>query len=533
VIKSIMQREPDDLSAIEHIRQSQEWVGAAGHLLNLWSAPVRSCLTPEMDDRIKARLSESEAARYEREPSRPVLRHKLRQYQLAGYDLSQLIDRITAAPLTGARSISSVLHGRLEAIRPDRSPHDVTWARRTPQTAPGVAREVAEGLDSRLRELGERAIAKPQPWLLQHLGTLNPNASPLLREDYARRAGIAAGYREAAGITDPEQAISPEPHRASPELDAMREATIGALEIIEEPCRSMTRGQLEATVAEGGRIQALAPPDVSGQLRLTAQAEADAWQQAADAEVRDDQAESASAKALAGRLGAEKARLEGIHADYESWSEKTCEAREVAGKAKAELQRRAVQPREPEQSLVEWNRQFEINLAAVERAITRERQGALDAGRPWPPQRKAPEPSPEHVAAGRRVIAEPQHDGDLGHNPSTAREERAEPDRQPAPDRVSEPGEEPEVSGSTGPEAVWDQPDFGRHEQAADDIGRPDERVARLDELRARIDEAAQRIVADEAERQVTAEYVVRIEQAQAEPEPYWSAELDDAEIEL
>ena len=64
VIKSIMQREPDDLSAIEQIRQSQERAGGTGHLLNLWSAAVRSRLIPELDNRIKARLSESEASRY-------------------------------------------------------------------------------------------------------------------------------------------------------------------------------------------------------------------------------------------------------------------------------------------------------------------------------------------------------------------------------------------------------------------------------------------------------------------------------------
>jgi conjugative relaxase-like TrwC/TraI family protein len=473
VIKSIMQREADGLSAIEQIRQSQERVGGTGHLLNLWSAAVRSRLIPELDERIKARLSESEATRYQREPSRPVLQHKLRQYQLAGHDLNQLIDRITAAPLTGARSISNVLHGRLEAIGLDGSPRDVTWAQRTPETASDVAHEVADGLDSRLRELGERAIADPQPWLLKRLGVLGQNASPALREDYARRAGIAAGYREAAGITDPEQAISPEPHSASPELDAMRQATIRALEITENPYQAMTCGQLEAKAAEGGRAQALAPPDVSGQLRLTAQAEADAWQQSADAEVRHDQAEAASAKALARQLGAEKARLEGIHADYESWSGKTSQAREVAGEAQAELLRRGVPPREPEQSLVEWNRQFENDLAAVDRAIAREQQAALDAGKPWPPERKTPEPSPDPGA--HRVIEEP-----------------------------------------------------------AADVGQPGNRAARLDELQARADEAALRIATEEAEQQASAEYIARIErQAQAEPQPDWFAERDDAEMEM
>ena len=534
VVKSIMQREPDDLSAIEQIRQSQEWVDGTGHLLNLWSGAVRSRLIPEMDDRIKARLSESEASRYEREPSRSVLQHRLRQYQLAGHDINQLIDRITAASLTGARSISSVLHGRLEAIKLDSHARDVTWAQRTPETAPDVAHEVADGLDSRLRELGERAIAEPQPWLLKRLGVLNSNASPALREEYARRAGIAAAYREAAGITDPEQAISPEPHRASPELDAMREATIGALEIAEDPYRAMTHGQLEAKVAEGGRAQALAPPDVSGHLRLTAQAEADAWQQSADAEVRHDQAEAASAKALAGQLGAEKARLEAIRADYESWSGKTREARETAGKAEAELQRRGMQPREPEQSLVEWNQQFENDLAAVDRAITRERQAVLDAGKPWPPERKAPEPAPDPDAGARRVIAELQRDGYLSHITTTEPKEAAEPGRQPAREHVPELENETEASGSSRPKAISGQPEPQPHEEPAADFGQPGNRAARLDELQARADEAAQRIATDEAEQQASAEYIARIErQAQAEPQPDWSAERDGAEMEL
>jgi len=317
-----------------------------------------------MDERIKARLSESEASRYQREPSRSVLQHKLRQYQLGGHDLNQLIDRITAASLTGARSISNVLHGRLEAIKP-------------------------------------------------------------------RRAGIAAGYREAAGITDPEQAISPKPHSARPELDAMREATIGALEITEDPYRAMTCGQLEAKVAKGDRAQGLAPPDVSGQLRRTAQAEADAWQQSADAEVRHDQAEAASAKTLAGQFGAEKARLEAIHADYESWSGKTREAREVAGKAEAELQRRGMRPQEPEKNLVEWNQQFEDDLAAVDRAITRERQAALDAGEPWPPERETLGPAPDPDAGACGLIAQLQRDGYVSHVITTEPEEAAEPSRWP------------------------------------------------------------------------------------------------------
>jgi hypothetical protein len=132
-----------------------------------------------------------------------------------------------------------------------------------------------------------------------------------------------------------------------------------------------------------------------------------------------------------------------------------------------------VPPREPEQSLVEWNRQFENDLAAVDRAIAREQQAALDAGKPWPPGRKTPEPSPDPGA--HRVIEEP-----------------------------------------------------------AADVGQPGNRAARLDELQARADEAALRIATEEAEQQASAEYIARIErQAQAEPQPDWFAERDDAEMEM
>jgi len=345
VLASVLQREADDLSATEQIRQAQEWAGGTGRLLTLWSAATRSAQYPDIDRRITARLTESQAWRYQREPSRAVLQRKLRQYQLAGHDLSQLIYQITAAPMDGARSISSVLHGRLQrAPLPDPG-HAVTWARRTPEGAPQIAHELAADLDKRRRELGERLVAKPEPWLTRHLGVLPPDASPALREDYVQRAGTVAAYREARGITDPQQALSLGPH-PEPELAAMQRDTFRALEIADEQAeiRAARRGVLEACVLEGERAQATAPPDVSGRLRLTAQAEADAWQQSAAAETEHDPVRAYNARALANRMAADKARLEAGSAWYEQWSATTASTREAAGKAKAELQRRGHEP---------------------------------------------------------------------------------------------------------------------------------------------------------------------------------------------
>ena len=343
VLAGVIQRDDGDLTATEQIRQAQDWVSGTGHLLTLWSSAVRQNLTPGINGQIRAHLTDHQAWRYDREHARKVLQQQLRAAQLAGHDIPTLIGQITAAPLDEARSISAVLHHRLQQLTlADLAGYQVTWTQRTPDAAPAVAHELATGLDQRACALGEQLTASPEPWLARHLGVLAPGASPVLREDYARRAGAAAAYREAAGITDPDQAVALLPHRGSPELEDMRLAAIRALEIRDETAiiRGMTRGELEARALEAERARASAPPDVSRRLRLTAHAEADAWQQSADAATRRVSAEAANAKTLAGQLAAGRQHLEAADGRYQQWATATASTRETAEKAQAELKRR-------------------------------------------------------------------------------------------------------------------------------------------------------------------------------------------------
>ena len=498
-----MDRDDADLSATEQIRQAQDWTGGTGHLLTLWFAAVRPSLYPQIDEQIKARLTESQAWRYDREHCRPVLQQRLRAAQLAGYDIGAVIDQITAAPMDRARSISSVLHRRLQRLELPVLGHDVTWAQRTPKDAPAVAHELAAGLDERARALGERLAVSPEPWLAKQLGVLAPHASPLLHEDYARRAAAAAAYREAARITDPEQAIAPEPHRGNPELDDLRQTARRALEIRDEAeiVRRMTYGELEARILDGDRALASAPPDVSRELRLTARAEADAWQQSADAEIRHDQAGSDHAETLARQMAARRQQLEAVNASYEKWAGGTSARRETAGKAMSELERRGLarqaageqrhaEPDGEPQTLAGWWRQLEADLAAAGRAIDREHQAALTAGKPWPPEHK-PQPEPA-----------------------------SEPEPAAGPPGAAEPG-----NGS--------EPPVSRPEAASDH--EPDGHAARLDALLAQVSQAAQRVAAEDAGREARAEYAVRAgREAQAEPELTLQAESPgEAEIEL
>jgi len=275
----------------------------------------------------------------------------------------------------------------------------------------------------------------------------------------------------------------------------------------------MTRGELEARILAGDRALASAPPDVSRDLRLTAQAEADAWQQAADAQTSHDLAGSADATALARQLAARRKQLEADNARYETWAADTSSRRQTAGKASAELGRRQLAqhtagqsqagPEAEQQTLMEWWRQFEADLAAVDRALEREQKAAIATGQPWPPRRTAQAETTRTEAAA--VITRPQRDG-----------YRPEPDP-----GLEAPASEP-VAANTGAPAPG-------HE--------PSDQPGRLDVLQARADQAVHRIAADGATREARAHYTARRERearAQAEPAVQRQAEpSDEIEIEL
>jgi hypothetical protein len=254
----------------------------------------------------------------------------------------------------------------------------------------------------------------------------------------------------------------------------------------------MSRGELEAQILQANRIQATAPPDTSGLLRLTAQAEADAWQQSAHAEAEHNEESAKNAKSLAAALAAELSRLEAANAQYEEWSARTASTRKRAGKAKVELQRRGQQPSAwgtaESTSMVTWWRDFQMHADAVDWAIAREHQAAIREGRPWPPGRK-----PEARHEGPDAVP------DLESQPVQLR---------PA---TPEASTEPESSAS-GPGT----PESG----AAGPVPADDGRAARLDELQSRADEAAHRNNAQQAELYASSQHTARIErEAHAEPE--------------
>jgi len=387
VIHGVMQRDSAELSATEQIRASQEWASGTGHVLNLWAAAMRKALNPAIDQELRGALTESEYARYRKEHQRPALLEAIRARVLAGKDLRSVIEEITGSPLNGARSVAAVLHGRLaEAPRHDAP---VAWTARTPESAGQIARATAEALDSRAAALGERQLAEPEPWVMRHLGPPprepDPGLQTLLVADYARRAGIAAGYREAAGITDPHQVIRWEGHKGNPELEAMRHDAISALQIHDEQAdlAGMDRGQLEAKVIAGARAKAAAPRDVSAELRATAQAETDMKIMAGQAQVGGE--DPAAYDQAAAELTARKEGWEADNAAYEAWSDSTASTRDIAENAQAELERRGYK-------VPAWAPEHEHSEPEADES---ERQAGPEPEQEAEPEASEPEASPE------------------------------------------------------------------------------------------------------------------------------------------
>jgi conjugative relaxase-like TrwC/TraI family protein len=520
----------------------------------------------DLDRQFQARLGPADFARYLSDPVRPVLHCAVREVQLAGHDTATVLDEITKWSMTGARSVASVLHGRLDRLPLAGQAQPAPWAERLPEArTPGPARQAALLMDARTLAIGEQLAARPEPWLAGRLG-LPPQEPGALRDDWVGRAGRAGFHRQAQGITDPRIALGPMPVN-DPELLTSWKDAADALEIRGEEydVRGASRADLEGTAHAYTRAAQAAPPDVSGQLDRHRHQAAALERQAEQAEAEGNAQLARDSRAAAAEQTTQAAELSATQDARDSWDQAHEAQRLAARAARQELGRRGITP-EPEQrepgSMVTWAQQFEADLGAAGRALDRQHAAADAAGQPWP----APDPwwdthlaevhaqmagqardlalrypvtdaeirAAAQAGAGRQatVLAPPvigswvadagsqaaaqvqQHGGRRWPGPEAQMPES----RQTA---ASAPGPERDPGTDAGP-----QPDS----QAGQD-----DQEARLGKALAEVREAAQRFAAERQARQARADYALRLErEAQAAPEAGPQAETrGDAEIEL
>jgi len=340
VLAAAMAKDDPELTALEQVKAAQDYASDSRHLLTLAEAFWWKFTVPRIDQAVRERIGERAFARYRTDPERPALLQALRAREIGGRRIEDSLDAITGRTLDGARSIAAVLHGRLDKEPAPARGQTQTWAERAPRDAPDQALEAARRLDARQAELGRQLAEQPPEWALRAWG-VPPTRAGALRADWERRAGIVASYREAAGITDPVQAIGPAPSGQAQLREAFHAAVV-ALELPGDQAllRAMGRGQLEAQVSSYERAAALAPRDVSAELAAADRRGTSDIARAQAAREAGRAAEADTAGILAEETAAELADLRVADAARREWAEAHASEAAHARAAEAELRRR-------------------------------------------------------------------------------------------------------------------------------------------------------------------------------------------------
>ena len=355
VVAEIMDRTAGAVTATEVLRDGVAFATSSGRLLALYSASARPEAYRAIDEAVQERLTPGQFQRYLGEKQRPVFQREAYAATLAGASLDEVVDVAAGRDFTGARSVAAVMHGRLDTAGltvPGRAA-PVTWAQRVPEVirpqAGHLSVELAGAIDSRGRELAAALAERPEPWVLATLGAFPVDGSPRLQEDWLARIGVAAGYREAEGITDPDAVLGAAPGD-NPERMAWYASAGRVLEIRDpqDTIRVMPREELQAEVHAYARVHAAAPRDVSGELRAVRLAQDAARVRQAEAEASGDQAAAADAAAWVMRYTAQGDQLEAEHAEATVWEAETAGQRQRAEWAQEELNRPGPETAKPE-----------------------------------------------------------------------------------------------------------------------------------------------------------------------------------------
>ena len=210
---------------------------------------------------------------YQQDPERDTLTQLLRAAELAGHDVGSVLrEAVAIRDFDGARSIAAVLTGRVETIVG--TPEPVTsgsYVDRTPAIADSqadpFAHDLATVMDERVSLLGNRVALDRPVWALRYLGEVPDDL--VQRAEWARRAGLAAAYREERGYAHETDAIGRAPGRASPEQRASWHAAYTALHLPDQhrEAATMTDGELWARRDAYARETAWTPPYVADELR--------------------------------------------------------------------------------------------------------------------------------------------------------------------------------------------------------------------------------------------------------------------------
>ena len=123
ILAQALQQDQPERTALEEIAAAQDYATHTGHLLALSEAFWRLDVVPQIDQMVKERVTPGEYDQYMKDPERLAFLQTLREHEIGGRRIEDVLDSITAAPLDGARSIAAVLHWRAGKSGPGAGQH--------------------------------------------------------------------------------------------------------------------------------------------------------------------------------------------------------------------------------------------------------------------------------------------------------------------------------------------------------------------------------------------------------------------------
>ena len=347
VLAQALQQDEPERTALEVIQAAQDFTTHTGHLLQLVDAFWHLDVVPQIDEMVRERISPAEYERYRQDPERPAFLELLRAHEIGGRQIEDVLDSITAEPLTGLRSIAAGLHGRAGKEPAPPRGATVRWSERLPRRRSADIDAGGAMLDARQTALGERLAANPPEWARERWGDPRGKAGAELA-DWVKLASIVESYREAAGITAPDQAIGPVPAGKAHLAEAFH-AAVRALRLPDEVAllKAMGQGELEAAVDEGDRAIALARPDVQAEIDQRAAQMEDAQVRAHIAGGNQDTEAQADAEAQVQDAAADLDRLAVADSARREWAEAHAALMARGEAAERELRARGLAERIP------------------------------------------------------------------------------------------------------------------------------------------------------------------------------------------
>lgn len=352
VLGALVERDEAEMTANQWLETEFEHMQSLRVLGPKWEDMVTQDAGERFGEMIKNTIGEENFARID-DPS--SIYRRLRVAELEGHDAGAVI-RGSLGYKQGhhgvgdAEHMAKLVYWRIDEHLKDQvgEPIPASYVDRTPPTLLAdpekgrPARELAEYMDMRRLDLGERAV-EAQPAYLTNPRALGPvPEDATARLEWTMKAGEVEAYRERYGIRSQTSALGPEPGRGMAEQIADRRLAQDALGLdpISKQVMDASPSQLQDWVESYGRELSWKPAYVADDLRDMRQTRLDMQTQA---ELHAKNPEAAELfRSMEADAAAQVGKLELVDSAYDAWAQETEPTRELAAAAQAELDNRGL-----------------------------------------------------------------------------------------------------------------------------------------------------------------------------------------------